>query len=317
MRRAEQVNKTAIVEFIILGFQSTPEVQFILFLMFLVIYITTVLGNLLIMALVLSDHHLHNPMFFFLGNLSFLETCYTSTILPIMLANFLTNKYVISLQGCFLQYFFFTGLAGAECCLLTVMSYDRYIAICKPLHYTTIMNDRCCLQLAGGSWVSGLLASAIVTSLMPQLMFCGPNEIDHFFCDFTPVVKLSCSDTHWIELVTFILASLLTLPPFVLTLISYVCISNTVLRIPSSTGRHKAFSTCSSHLTVVTLFYGTLIVVYLVPKSNTLRDLHKVFSVCYTVLTPLVNPLIYSLRNNNIRKALRTAVNKYRIFHEA
>ncbi|XP_057270129.1 olfactory receptor 6N1-like [Pezoporus wallicus] len=315
--RTEQVNKTAVVEFIILGFQSIPAVQFTLFLMFLVIYITTVLGNLLIMVLVVTDHHLHNPMFFFLGNLSFLETCYTSTILPRMLANFLTNKYAISLQGCFLQYFFFTGLAGAECCLLTVMSYDRYIAICKPLHYTTIMNNRCCLQLASVSWASGLLASATVTSLMPQLTFCGPNEIDHFFCDFTPVVNLSCSDTHCIELVEFILASLLTLPLFLLTLLSYVYISNTVLRIPSSAGRHKAFSTCSSHLTVVTLFYGTLMVVYLVPKSNRLRDLHKVFSVCYTVLTPLVNPLIYSLRNNNIRKALRTAVNKYSIFHKA
>ncbi|NXN73100.1 O11A1 protein, partial [Himantopus himantopus] len=305
MRRAEQGNETAVVEFIILGFQSIPEVQFILFLMFLVTYITTLSGNLLIMVLVVTDHHLHSPMFFFLGNLSFLETCYTSTILPRMLASFLTNKYVISLNGCFLQYFFFTGLAGAECCLLTAMSYDRYIAICKPLHYTAIMNGRCCLQLAGGSWVNGFLASAVVTSLMPQLTFCGPDEIDHFFCDFMPVVKLSCSDTRWIELVTFILACLLTLPPFLLTLISYVYISYTVLRIPSCTGRHKAFSTCSSHLTVVTLFYGTLMVVYLVPKPNTLGHLHKVFSVCYTVLTPLVNPLIYSLRNNNIKKALR------------
>ncbi|NXL68333.1 O11A1 protein, partial [Chordeiles acutipennis] len=305
MRRVEQGNETAVVEFIILGFQSTPEVQFILFFIFLVTYITTVSGNLLVMVLVVTDHHLHNPMFFFLGNLSFLETCYTSTILPRMLASFLTKRYVISLTGCFLQYFFFTGLAGAECCLLTVMSYDRYIAICKPLHYTTIMNGRCCHKLAGGSWVTGLLASAIVTSLMPQLTFCGPNEIDHFFCDFMPVVKLSCSDTHWIELVTFILASLLTLPPFLLTLISYVYISNTVLRIPSSTGRQKAFSTCSSHLTAVTLFYGTLIIVYLVPKVHILGDLNKVFSVCYTVLTPLVNPLIYSLRNNNVKKALK------------
>ncbi|NXV39391.1 O11A1 protein, partial [Rissa tridactyla] len=305
MTRAEQGNETAVVEFIILGLQSIPEVECMLFVIFLVTYITTLSGNLLITVLVVTDHRLHSPMFFFLGNLSFLETCYTSTILPRMLASFLKKKYVISLNGCFLQYFFFTGLAGAECCLLTTMSYDRYIAICKPLHYTTIMNGRCCLQLAGVSWVNGLLASAIVTSLMPQLTFCGPNEIDHFFCDFAPVVKLSCSDTHWIELVTFILASLLTLPPFLLTLISYVCISYTVLRIPSSTGRHKAFSTCSSHLTVVTLFYGTLTVVYLLPKPNTLGDLHKVFSVCYTVLTPLVDPLIYSLRNNNIKKALR------------
>ncbi|NWI65216.1 O10A7 protein, partial [Todus mexicanus] len=305
MRRAMQGNETAVVEFIMLGFHSVPGVQFILFLIFLVTYITTVLGNLLIMVLIVTDHHLHNPMFFFLGNLSFLETCYTSTILPRLLASFLSNKYVISLSGCFLQYFFFTGLAGAECCLLTVMSYDRYIAICKPLHYTTIMNERCCLLLAGGSWINGFLASAIVTSLMPQLIFCGPNVIDHFFCDFTPVVKLSCSDIHWIEIAKFTLAFLFTLPPFLLTLISYVYISNTVLRIPSSTGRHKVFSTCSSHLTVVTLFYGTLMAVYLVPETNTLGDLHKVFSVCYTVLTPLVNPLIYSLRNNNIKNALR------------
>ncbi|XP_064030491.1 olfactory receptor 11A1-like [Pogoniulus pusillus] len=317
MRRAEQLNETAVVEFIILSFQSIPAIQFILFLMFLVIYISTMLGNLLIMVLVVTNQHLHKPMFFFLGNLSFLETCYTSAILPRLLASFLTNKYVISLNDCFLQYFFFTGLAGAECCLLAAMSYDRYIAICKPLHYTAIMDGRCCLLLVGGSWLNGLLASAIVTSLMPQLTFCGPNEIDHFFCDFTPVVKLSCSDTHWIELVEFILAFLFTLPPFLLTLVSYAYIGNTVLRIPSSTGRHKAFSTCSSHLTVVTLFYGTLIVVYLVPQTNTLGYLHKAFSVCYTALTPLVNPLIYSLRNNNIKKALRTAVNKYRGFDKA
>ncbi|NWR64747.1 O10A7 protein, partial [Bucorvus abyssinicus] len=305
MRRAEKRNETTVVEFIILGFHSIPEGQFILFVMFLVTYITTVLGSLLIMVLAVTDHHLHNPMFFFLGNLSFLETCNTSTILLGLLASFLTNKYAISPDGCFLQYFFFTGFAGAERCLLAAMSYDRYTAICKPLHYTTVRNGRCCLQLAGGSWVSGLLASARVTSLLPPLTFCGPNEIEHFFCDFTPVVKLSCSDTHWIELAKFVLVFLLTLPPFLLTLISYVYVSHTVLRIPSSTGRQKAFSTCSSHLTVVTLFYGTLIAPYLVPKTNTLGDLHKVFSVCYTVLTPLVNPLIYSLRNNNIKKALR------------
>ncbi|KAM6388128.1 olfactory receptor 11A1-like [Pluvialis apricaria] len=317
MRRSEQGNETAVVELIILGFQSIPEVQFILFLMFLVAYITTLSGNLLTMVLVVTDHHLHSRMFFFLGNLSFLETCYTSTTLPKMLVSFLTNKYVISCNGCFLQYFFFTVLAGAECCLLTAMSYDRYIAICKPLRYTAIMNGRCCLQLAGGSWVNGFLASAIVTSLMPQLTFCGPNEVDHFFCDFMPVVKLSCSDTYWIELVTFILACLLTLLPFLLMLISYAYISYTVLRIPSCTGRHKVLCTCSSHLTVVTLFYGTLMVVYLVPKTNTLGHLHKVFSVCYTVLTLLVNPFIYSLRNNSIKKALRRAVNKYIFLNKA
>ncbi|NXF94972.1 O11A1 protein, partial [Eubucco bourcierii] len=303
--RAEQGNETAIVEFIILSFQSVPAVQFMLFLMFLVTYISTMLGNLLIVVPVVTNQHLHKPMFFFLGNLSFLETCYTSAILPRLLASFLTNRYVISHNDYLLQHVFCSGLAGAECCLLATMSYDRYLTVCKPLHYAAIMGARCCLLMVSGSWLNGLLASAIVTSLMPQLTFCGPNEINNFFCDFVPVVKLSCSDTQWIELVEFILTSLFTLSLFLLALLSYAYIGNTVLRMPSSTGRYKAFSTCSSHLTGVTLFYGTLIVVYLVPQANTLRQLHKVFSVCCTALTPLVNPLIYSLRNNNIKEALR------------
>ncbi|XP_030395468.1 olfactory receptor 476-like [Gopherus evgoodei] len=184
------------------------------------------------------------------------------------------------------------------------MSYDRYVAICKPLQYATHMNGKFCLHLAAGSWINGMVASAIVTSLMSRLIFCGPSEIDHFFCDFTPVIKLSCSDTRLIELVTLVLASIFTLPPFLLTLISYVCIIITILRIPSTTGRQKAFSTCSSHLIVVTIFYGTLNIVYLSPKNPTLRDLNKVFSVFYTVLTPLVNPIIYSLRNKNVKEDL-------------
>uniref|UniRef100_A0A8C4WJL2 Olfactory receptor n=1 Tax=Gopherus evgoodei TaxID=1825980 RepID=A0A8C4WJL2_9SAUR len=322
-------NRTIITEFILLGFGNLPELQILLFLVFLVIYIVTMSGNILIFALVVADQHLHTPMYFFLGNLSCLQTCYTSTILPRLLVSLVTGDRTISVSGCFAQLYCFGSLAATECyllaailltgdrtisvsgcfvqfycfgCLITtecyllaVMSYDRYLAICKPLHYATLMNSRLCLQLAAGSWISGFLTCVITMWFMLQLIFCGPNEIDHFFCDFSPMLKLSCSDTSMITLVSFILASINTPCPFLLTVTSYVCIIATILRIPSTTGRQKAFSTCSSHLIVVTVFYGTLMTVYLLPKTSTLKALNKVFSVFYTVLTPMLNPLIYSL----------------------
>ncbi|XP_044840256.1 olfactory receptor 10A7-like [Mauremys mutica] len=244
-------------------------------------------------------------MYFFLGNLSCLEICYTSTILPRMLASFLTGNKTISVVGCITQYYFVGFLAGTECYLLAVMSYDRYLAICKPLHYATLMNGSFCLQLAAGSWISALLASSTVILMMLQLTFCGPNEIDHFFCEFTQIINLCRNDIYQMELLITILSALFTLPPFALTGTSYVCIISTILRIPSTTRRQKAFSTCSSHLIVVTIFYGTLIIVYLLPKNNTLRDLNKVFSVFYTILTPIANPFIYSLRNKEVKEALR------------
>uniref|UniRef100_A0A8C4WQ93 Olfactory receptor n=1 Tax=Gopherus evgoodei TaxID=1825980 RepID=A0A8C4WQ93_9SAUR len=293
-------NQTSITEFVLLGFGSLQELQTPLFLLFLVIYIVTMAGNILIIALILTDKNLHTPMYFFLGNLSCLETCYTSTILPRMLVGLLTRDRTISIAGCFVQYYFFGCLAGSECYLLAAMSYDRYLAICKPLHYTMMMN--------AVSWMSGFMIITIVTCLMSQLHFCGPNEINHFLCDFTPVIKLSCTDTSLITLVTFILSSIYTLPLFLLTLASYICIISIILRIPSTTGRRKAFSTCSSHLIVVTIYYGTLIIVYMFPDTDTLRDLNKVFSLFYTVLTPLVNPLIYSLRNKEVKVALRKVI---------
>ncbi|XP_024076073.2 olfactory receptor 6N1-like, partial [Terrapene carolina triunguis] len=290
-------NQTAITEFILLGFGDLPELQILLFLLFLVIYMATVAGNTLMVVLVVADQHLHTPMYFFLGNLSCLEICYTSTILPRILASLLTGDKTISVSGCITQLYFFGGLVGTECYLLAVMSYDRYLAICKPLHYSALMNARFCLQLAAGSWFNACLAITIIILLMSQFIFCGPNEIDHLYCDPIPLIKLSCGDTLLIMLLNFILACVFTLPPFLLTLTSYVCIITTILRIPSTTGRHKAFSTCSSHLIVVTIFYGTLMSVSMLPTLNTLRVLKKVLSLCYTVLTPLVNPLIYSLRN--------------------
>ncbi|XP_067391410.1 olfactory receptor 11A1-like [Emydura macquarii macquarii] len=310
MADTEQGNQTSITEFILLGFGDLADLQILLFLLFLVIYIVTVAGNILIVVLVVADQHLHIPMYFFLGNLSFLETCYTSTIIPKMLDSFLTGDRTISISGCIAQFYFFGFLVTVECYLLSAMSYDRYLAICKPLNYAASMDNVRCIQLATVSWTSGFLVSIIIIFLMSQLTFCGPNAIDHFFCDFIPIIKLSCSDTHMMELFTFMMTFITTLPPFLLTLASYIYIISAILKIPSTTGKQNAFSTCSSHLIVVTIFYGALMIVYMLPKTDTLQDLNKVFSVLYTVLTPLVNPLIYSLRNKEVKEALRKAVRK-------
>uniref|UniRef100_A0A8C4Y6B3 Olfactory receptor n=1 Tax=Gopherus evgoodei TaxID=1825980 RepID=A0A8C4Y6B3_9SAUR len=305
MTDTEWRNETTITEFILLGFGDHPDLQILLFLMFLVIYIATTIGNTLIVVL-----HLHTPMYYFLGNLSCLETCYTSTLLPRMLVSLLTGDKTISVSGCLSQLYFFCALAGTECCLLAAMSYDRYLAICKPLHYSTLMNNRLCLHLAAGSWLNSSLATTIFILFISQLIFCGPNEIDHFYCDPILLTDLSCSDTHLSILVNLIFVSIFTLPPFLLTMTSYVYISATILRIPSTTGRQRAFSTCSSHLTVVTIFYGTIMIFYMLPKHDMLIDLKNVLSLCFTVLTPLVNPLIYSLRNREVKEALSKAVSK-------
>ncbi|XP_065270008.1 olfactory receptor 11A1-like [Emys orbicularis] len=311
MANTELGNGTSITEFILLGFGDLPELQILLFLLFLVIYITTVAGNVLIIVLVVADRHLHTPMYFFLGNLSCLETCYTSTILPRVLTGLLTVDRTISFTGCLTQYYFFGSLVATECLLLSVMSYDRYLAICNPLHYAARMSDRSYLQLAGGSWIGGFLGNSITTLSISQLTFCGPNSIDHFLCDLIPLVKLSCNDPHLMETLAFILILLFSLVPFLLTLMSYFCIITTILRIPSTTGRQKAFSTCSSHLIVVSIYYATLLIVYMFPTTDILSDFKKVLTVVYTVLTPLVNPLIYSLRNKDVQEALRKACRKF------
>ncbi|XP_054849706.1 olfactory receptor 5B21-like [Eublepharis macularius] len=303
-------NQTRITEFILLGFGTGREAQIPLLLLFLVIYIVTISGNLLIVVLVLSDQHLHTPMYYFLGNLSCLETFYSSVILPRVVYSLLTGDRSISFIGCVAQFYFFGILVTTECFLLGVMSIDRYLAICKPLHYAALMNGKLCAQLATGSWMGGWVAITITTSFMSQLAFCGTNEMDHFFCDFAPMVSLSCSDTRTIEILSFVLSSVCAFPPFLLTLASYVCIIISILKIPSSSGRQKVFSTCSSHLLVVIMFYGTLIIVYVLPNSSTLRDLNKVFSLLYTILTPLANPLIYSLRNKEVKEALNKSARK-------
>ncbi|XP_065270041.1 olfactory receptor 6B1-like [Emys orbicularis] len=310
MENVEWRNQTTIREFILLGFGDLQGLQTPLFLLFLVIYIVTMAGNILIVALVVTDRQLHTPMYFFLGNLSCLETCYTSTILPRMLGSFLTGDRTISFSSCITQLSFFVFMVTAECLLLLLMSYDRYLAICNPLHYAALMSRRVCIQILSGSWIIAFSCSTVITFMMGRLTFCGPNRIDHFFCDFTPMLKLSCSDTSLIALVDLILSFAIILPTLLLTLTSYVCIIATILRISSTTGRQKAFSTCSSHLIVVATFYGSLIIIYMAPKAGTAGDLRKLFSVFYTVLTPLANPLIYSLRNKEVKEALKKAGGK-------
>ncbi|XP_060111824.1 olfactory receptor 5G9-like [Heteronotia binoei] len=315
MGKAEQENETTVTEFLLLGFGDLGDQRLLLFLLFLLIYTVTMVGNIFIVVLIAVDHHLHTPMYFFLGNLSCLETCYSSNILPVMLTNlFHGGQGTISVKGCMAQYYFFGFLAASECYLLAAMSYDRYVAIYKPLLYTVLMNGKVCLRLVAGSWVSGSLAINITIYLMHQLTFCGPSEINHFFCDFNPLLKLSCSDTHTIKLLTFFLAAVCSLPPFMLTLTSYGYIISAIVRIPSTTGRQKAFSTCSSHLIVVSIFYGTIMIVYMLPKTEALQDLNKVFSLFYTVLTPLFNPLIYSLRNREVKVAFRKTLAKFYAF---
>ncbi|XP_062457263.1 olfactory receptor 5B21-like [Rhea pennata] len=305
MEKGDLDNSTLPTEFILLEIGNVPSLQAPLFLLSLIIYLVTIVGNILVVVVVVADQHLHTPMYFFLGNLSSLETCYCSTILPRLLATFLTGDRTISARGCMAQFYFFALFATSECYLLAMMSYDRYLAICQSLIYASLMTWKASLQLAAASWLVGFLISAVVTSLLSHSSFCGPKEIDHFFCDFIPLLELTCGDTTVVTLLAFILSVLDTVFPFLLTLASYMCIITAILRIPSSVGKQKAFSTCSSHLTIVSVFYGTFIIVYLLPRTPQLKQLNKVFSFFYTVLTPLVNPLIYSLQNREVTEALR------------
>ncbi|XP_063158155.1 olfactory receptor 1E16-like [Candoia aspera] len=314
MLNAEKTNQTGITEFVLLGLGTPSELQPFPFLLFLIIYLVTISGNLLIIVLVVADQHLHTPMYFFLGTLSCLETCCSSTILPKMLASLLTGDRSITVGGCLAQYYFFSSCAATELFLLAAMSYDRYLAICRPLLYASIMSRKLCFQLITGSWINGLLTNGIMVFLISQLFFCGPNVIDHYFCDLNPLEKLSCSDTSQMDLGVFLLSFIDGLFPFILTLMSYFSIITAIIRIKSSTGRKKAFSNCSSHLMVVSLFYGTVIIVYMSPDTLTLRHLNKFFSIFYTVFTPLANPIIYTLRNREVHKAFRRVYSKLTFF---
>ncbi|XP_062992600.1 olfactory receptor 2AP1-like [Elgaria multicarinata webbii] len=304
-------NQTTVTEFILLGFGEFYKVQKLLFLTFLMVYVVTITGNILIFLLVVFEQHLHSPMYFFLANLSFLEACCSSNIFPRVLSALLTEDRRISFHSCFLQWYLFASLEAAECCLLCVMSYDRYLAICKPLYYVTLMKTSTCIHLAAVSWIIGFVTVIIIPALMLQLTFCSHNEMDHYFCDYFPLLKLSCSDTHLMETVAYFVAFVFTAPPFLLTLTSYAYIIAAIMKIPSTTGRQKAFSTCSSHLVVVSMFYGSLMIVYMIPNTMVKRNMQKFSSLLYTVLPPLANPFVYSLRNKEVKEALKKNIGRF------
>ncbi|NXN32721.1 O11L1 protein, partial [Nycticryphes semicollaris] len=304
----EMTNVTAVLEFRLLGFSSNPHCQILLFTVFLAIYILTVLGNVIIISVVTLDPRLHSPMYKFLKNLSFLEVCYTTTIVPKMLANLLALRKTISFSGCMAQLYYFISLGATECYLLSAMAYDRFLAICEPLHYGVAMTAESYARLAVGSWVTGVFTGFLPCLMVSRLNFCSCNLIDHFFCDISPLLKLSCSDTTVTEAVIFILSLLVLSSCFLLTLVSYLLIILSILKIPSASGKRITFSTCSSHLMVVTIYYGTMISMYVRPTYNLPSELNKVVSVLYTVLTPLLNPIIYSLRNKAVMKALEKIV---------
>ncbi|XP_004715006.1 putative olfactory receptor 2W6 [Echinops telfairi] len=305
-------SNVTVTEFVFLGLSSQPEIRLILFIMFLFFYVLTVAGNIIIITLIRLEPHLHTPMYFFLTNLSFLDICYTSTNVPQMLSN-MVGKKTISFSGCATQMYFSLSFGMIECVLLGVMAYDRYVAICHPLHYTVIMDQNTCVQLAAISWSSSFLSSMVINILTLSLPYCGPNILNHFFCEVPSVLRLACTDTLLTELVVFVFSIIIVFIPFFLIVVSYVRILQSVLRMGSASGRQKALSTCASHLTVVALFYGTAIFMYMRPQSKSSRAGGKIIAVFYTVITPMLNPLIYSLRNQDVKKAFRRAIGKQRI----
>nr|XP_033780463.1 olfactory receptor 151-like [Geotrypetes seraphini] len=301
----EDENDTSVTEFIILGFPEFPELQIPLFFLFLLIYLLILMGNLAIITLVCRDPHLHTPMYFFLCNLSILDISCTSVTLPKLLDICLRRDHRISAVGCFIQVYFFMISLCDEFLLLTFMAYDRYVAISHPLHYSIIMNPRLCILMVSGTWIFGFLEPVTHTVLMSQFSYCGSKVINHFLCDVSALLKLSCTNTSTVEQLSYVLAVFVMLPCFLLTLTSYVCIISAILRIHSSEGRRKAFSTCSSHLSIVILFYVTLAGLYIRPTSTQSVDQNKHYTLLYNVLIPLFNPVIYSLKNRQVKEALR------------
>ncbi|XP_009866154.1 PREDICTED: olfactory receptor 6B1-like, partial [Apaloderma vittatum] len=297
-------NDTHIHEFILLGFPTITEMQALLFLIFLIMYLLTVLENIVILALIRRNHQLHKPMYFFLGHLSFLEAWYISVTVPKLLVNFVVKNKSISFTGCMAQLYFFVALVCTECVLLAVMAYDRYVAICNPMHYPVIMNHSVCIQLAMGSWLIGFLISMIKVLFISRLSFCGPNVINHFYCDISPLLNLSCTERLVAEMVDFVFALLILLIPLFVIIISYVYIISTILCIPMAQNRKKAFSTCASHLTVVIIFFSATLFMYARPRSIYSLDLNKLISIIYTIITPMLNPFIYCLRNQEVKDTL-------------
>ena len=306
-------NQTRVTEFIFLGFSGVLYLRLALFVMFLTVYLLSLMGNTLIIFIVLTDSTLQTPMYIFLGNLSFLEIWYTTATVPKLLVTCLSQVVTISVSGCITQYYFFFSLGATECMLLAVMAYDRYLAICSPLRYSFLMRLQVCLQFSAGSWIGGFIAPLLPTILISYLNFCGPQKINHFFCDSDPIFKLSCSDTFLVEALGYTCSSVVILSSFLLTMSSYGNIVVTIIKLSSREARKKTFSTCASHLTVVTIYYGTIIFAYVRPPAKYNFTMGKVISVFYCVVTPLVNPLVYTLRNKDVKKAFRKVLARKRL----
>ncbi|XP_074838277.1 olfactory receptor 10C1-like [Carettochelys insculpta] len=298
-------NQSWVTHFVFLGFSQDPATRAMLCVALSCIYTLSLMGNSIIILLTALDSTLHTPMYFFLWHLSVLEGCYISVTIPKMMANFLSEERTISFIGCALQMHFILSLGTAECYLLAAMAYDRYRAICSPLHYPVIMNPTACARMAAACWLCGVLMPMGKVIWIFSMPYCGPNEINHFFCDIHPVLRLACGDTSQSEVFIVLISFIITVFPFLTVLVSYACILSTVLKTTSSQGRHKAFSTCSSHLTVVVLFYGSACAMYLRPKSSHVADIDRVMALFYTIVTPTLNPIIYSLRNQEVKAALR------------
>ncbi|XP_074056235.1 olfactory receptor 1f45-like [Macrotis lagotis] len=301
----ERENHSRISEFILLGLTHQPEKERLIFFLFLIMYLITVMGNLFIILAIRTDSRLHTPMYFFLMNLSLVDICFTSTTIPKMLINYMSWNKVIFYISCLTQVFFFSWFAGLDSILLASMAYDRYMAICAPLHYSMIMTPRVCVLLGIISWFWPCFNSLIHTIMLTKLSFCGHTEIPHFFCDLNVVIRLACSDTFINDLLIYTMGGLTAVIPFIGILVSYVNIFVAVIRIPSAQGKWKGFSNCGSHLTVVCLFYGTIIGVYFNPNSSHTAQKDTASAIMYTAVTPMMNPFIYSLRNKDMKGALK------------
>ncbi|XP_006896355.1 PREDICTED: olfactory receptor 6N2-like [Elephantulus edwardii] len=301
----ERVNRTFVTEFVFVRFSNSPLIQLLFFSLFLLVYLLSLVGNALIVLIVALDAHLHTPMYFFISNLSLVELWYTTVTVPKMLANFISPKGVISVPSCITQYYFFFSLAATELFILTTMAFDRYAAICRPLHYPLLLNPQTCGTLAGVCWSMGFLCPMFPSFLLAHISFCTPNQINHFFCDADQIFRLSCTDTYAIQAVGYAFSTVIILGALVFTMASYARILATILAMASATARRKAFSTCTAHLSVVTIYFGTLIFMYVRPAVKYESNINKIVAIFYSVITPLLNPLIYTLRNKDVKEALK------------
>ncbi|XP_069888996.1 putative olfactory receptor 5AK3 [Dipodomys merriami] len=304
-------NGTEITEFYLLGFSVRQDFQYVLFMLFLVIYLTSMVGNAGMILLINTDARLQTPMYFFLQHLAFVDICYTSAITPKMLKSFITENKLISFEGCIMQLLVYAAFATSDCYLLAVMAVDRYVAICEPLRYPIIMSRKVCIQLVTGSYIMGSINSSVHTGFTFSRSYCKSNYIDHFFCDIPPVISLSCSSIHINIMLLLIFVGFNLMFTVSVVIVSYMYIMATILKMASTAGRKKTFSTCASHLTAVTIFYGTLSYMYLQPHSDNSQENMKVASTFYGIVIPMLNPLIYSLRNQEVKEAFRAIGKKF------